>query len=209
MKLLPPRRATACLTLLMLFLTPVFLSAQAAPAAPKLQAWVEKSNQNAKIVNEVVARFGPEGAGQLGIEGLDEQIVDLKPNVVERGRAAAREVLAELKKRHAAETDPLVKQDLDILIQATDDTIRNADINKKYYVPYNNVTRLVFGGLRALLDDQIAPERRKAAVVAGEHAEAKVNEVTIRGPDGKRMKVDERHAERIERAIFERERGRR
>ncbi len=142
--------------------------AQAAPtpaAAPKLQAWVEKSNQNTKIVNEVGARFGPEGAGQLGLEGLDEQIADLKPNVVERSRAAAREVLAELKKRHAGETDPLVQQDLEILIQATEDSIRNSDINEKYYVPCNNVTRLVFGGMRALLDDQIAPSRRAAAVV--------------------------------------------
>lgn len=161
MKLFPLFRTAALLSILAI---PVAMFAQAAPAAPKLHAWVEKSNQNTKIVNEAQARFGPEGAGQLGIEGLDEQIADLKPNVVERGRAAAREVLAELKKRHAAETDPLVKQDLDILIQATDDTIRNADINEKYYVPYNNVTRLVFGGMRALLDDQIAPARRQAAV---------------------------------------------
>ncbi|MCI0404207.1 MAG: DUF885 family protein, partial [Acidobacteria bacterium] len=142
--------------------------AQNAPAAapvPKPQAWVEKSNQNTKIVNEVVARFEPEGAGQLGIEGLDEQITDLKPNIVARSRAAAREVLAELKKRHAAERDHLVRQDLDILIQATEDNIRSSEINQKYYVPYNNLTRLVFSGMRTLLDDQIAPARRQAAVV--------------------------------------------
>ncbi len=164
MKLLQLFRVTTALALMALLL-PSAAVAQAAPAAPKLQPWVEKSNQNTKIVNEVVARFGPEGAGQLGIEGLDEQIVDLKPNIVERTRAATREVLAELKKRHAAEKGPLVKQDLEILIQGAEDNIRNADINEKYYVPYNNVTRLVFGGLRALLDDQIAPSRRQAAVV--------------------------------------------
>ncbi len=164
MKLIQPYRAAACLAVVLLILAPAPAQTPAPSAAPKLPAWVEKSNQNTKIVNEIVARFGPEGAGQLGIEGLDEQIADLKPNIVERGRAATREVLAELKKRHAAETDPLVRQDLEILIQGAADNIRNSEINEKYYVPYRNVTRLVFFGMRTLLDDQIAPSRRQAAV---------------------------------------------
>ncbi len=168
MNLILPYRGAACLAAVLLMLTPALAQTPAATpapqAAPKLPAWVEKSNQNTKIVNEIVARFGPEGAGQLGIEGLDEQIADLKPNIVERSRAATREVLAELKKRHAAETDPLVRQDLEILIQGAEDNIRNSEINEKYYVPYNNVVRLVFFGMRTLLDDQIAPSRRQAAV---------------------------------------------
>ncbi len=166
MKLIQPYRAAACLAAVLLIMTPALAQTPAAPpaAAPKFPAWVEKSNENTKIVNEIVARFGPEGAGQLGIEGMDEQIADLKPNIVERGRAATREVLAALKKRHTAESDPLVRQDLEILIQSAQDNIRNSEINEKYYVPYNNVVRLVFFGMRTLLDDQIAPARRQAAV---------------------------------------------
>lgn len=49
-------------------------------------------------------------------------------------------------------------------------------------------------------------ERRKAATVAGEHAQARVKEVTIKGPDGRRMKVPEQHAERIERSLWEQRR---
>ena len=169
MTLIQPFRSAVCLAVGLLMLPPALAQTApapaAAPATPKLPAWVEKSNQNTRVVNEVVARFGPEGAGQLGIEGLDEQIADLKPNLVERSRAAAREVLAELKERRAAEKDPLVRQDLEILIRAAEDNIRNSEINEKYYLPYNNVVRLVFFGMRTLLDDQIAPSRRQAAVV--------------------------------------------
>ena len=52
-------------------------------------------------------------------------------------------------------------------------------------------------------------DRRKHSVEASERAKAATPEVTIRGHGGKPMKVSERHAEAIERHIFERERGRR
>ena len=49
------------------------------PAAPVEQAWVTKSNQNAKLLLEVLAKYGPEGATQLGIEGFDEKIPRPQP----------------------------------------------------------------------------------------------------------------------------------
>jgi hypothetical protein len=51
--------------------------------------------------------------------------------------------------------------------------------------------------------------RRKAEREAAQRAISRTPQVTIKGPGGKPMKVDERHAERIERSIYERERGRR
>jgi hypothetical protein len=51
--------------------------------------------------------------------------------------------------------------------------------------------------------------RRRRAVEASEKAMARTPEVTIKGPGGKPMRVPEKHAEAMERRIFERERGRR
>src|SRR5258708_938501 len=47
-------------------------------------AWVEKSNRNAQVLIEERARFFPEVAGNGGLSGVDEQIIDLKPASVER-----------------------------------------------------------------------------------------------------------------------------
>ena len=139
------------------------LPAAAAPApAP---AWVQRSDENTQVLLEVLARFGPEGAGQLGVPGLDEQILDLSPGFPERSKAAAREAAGELRRRLATEKDPAVRQDLQILINAAEDNIRGAEMEEKYFLPYFNVTQIVFGGLQTLLDDQIEASRRPAALV--------------------------------------------
>src|SRR4029453_5128700 len=38
-------------------------------------------------------------------------------------------------------------------------------LRQRLTIPYFNVAQAVFGGLRAVLDDQVAPERRQAALV--------------------------------------------
>ena len=102
-------RAAVAATSLLLFVS---------AAAADERSWVERSNDNAQIVLEVLAEFNPEGAGSLGVDGLDEAIVDYRPGVYERNRSASEAVLAELEKRLAAETEPRVRQDLEILVQA-------------------------------------------------------------------------------------------
>jgi uncharacterized protein DUF885 len=140
-------------------------SASPAPAAPAARApWIEKSDANAQVLLKVVARFSPEGAGQIGVAGLDEQVLDLQPRLFERSQAATKEALAELERRRAAETDPLVRQDLDILVQSAQQSIEGDALEEKYLVPYFDVPQTIFRGLHALLDDQVPPERRRAAV---------------------------------------------
>ena len=73
--------------------------------------WVEKSNQHARIVLESVARFNPETAGSIGVDGLDEEILDLREGLYERGLADSERVLGELRIRHAEESHPAVRQD--------------------------------------------------------------------------------------------------
>ncbi|MGH9492927.1 MAG: DUF885 domain-containing protein [Terriglobales bacterium] len=133
------------------------------PAAPP--AWVQRSNENAKVLIQVLARFEPEAASQIGAEGFDEQIVDMKPGVNERSRRATREAIDELKRRLAQEKDPLVRQDLEIMIKAAHQNIRGSLLSEMWDVPYFNLPRNVFLGIRSLLDDQVPPERRKAALV--------------------------------------------
>ena len=53
-------------------------------SAAVTQDWVARSNENARLALEPLARFAPEGAGQLGLEGYDEGVLDLKPNLTER-----------------------------------------------------------------------------------------------------------------------------
>src|SRR5579883_2301653 len=127
--------------------------------------WITRSNENAQVLLKVMARFGPEGAGSLGVEGLDQEILDMKPQLYERSRAATEGALAELKKRLAAEKDPLVRQDLEILIDSTEENLKSAEISRKYFLPYTAVAQTVFGGMQGLLDEQVAESRRPAALV--------------------------------------------
>ncbi len=126
--------------------------------------WVSKSNQNAQVLLDVAARFNPESAGQSGMSGLDEKIIDLTPK--SGARRAQETKLAEktLRARLETEKDPLVRQDLEILIKAAEQGVHEFELNDKYYVPYFEVTQTIFGGIHALLDDQVAAIRRPSAL---------------------------------------------
>ena len=141
------------------------MAAPAAAAPRAVPAWVTKSNELAKAWLEAQAKLSPEGAGQSGLDGYDESITDLSPGYQDRGRAVVEAALATLRTKLAAETDPQVRQDLAIMISDAEDTLDGFAIQKKYFVPFFNVAGGVFQGLRGLLDDQIAPARRQAALV--------------------------------------------
>lgn len=134
-------------------------------SSKETQGWVKRSNENAQVLLSVVAKFSPEGAGQLGVDGLDEEIFDLRPGLFERTQEALTGVLTDLKAKLAAENDPSVQQDLQILIKSASDNLRSNEISERLQVPYFNIARTVFGGLRGLLDDQVSAARRPAALV--------------------------------------------
>jgi hypothetical protein len=50
-------------------LVSIFAATAAAQIPP---AWVAKSNQNAQLLIDIVARYGPEQAAADGVPGLDE-----------------------------------------------------------------------------------------------------------------------------------------
>jgi hypothetical protein len=139
--------------------------AQEKTDAGSANEWTARSNQNARLLLEVLATYAPERAARLGVMGLDEQITQLSIERRAQAKADLHRVTQALQDRLSGEEDPRVAQDLRILIKAAEDSRTAIDLDEKYDVPYFNVPELVFGGLRALLDDQLPPERRRAALV--------------------------------------------
>lgn len=148
---------------LLALLAPALLCA-AAVAAPAPD-WVAKSNKNAQLLLDAQAKFSPEFAARFGLAGYDDKIVDLGPKLGERQRAATATVKTELEKRLVTETEPHVRQDLDILVHAADLRIEGSTLNEKYLLPYTDVGQLEFNGLRALLNEQTNEKQRAAALV--------------------------------------------
>src|SRR5512138_350029 len=94
-----------------------------APAPAAHAGWIARSNANADYAVGVLARFQPEGAGQLGVTSVDKEIRDLTPGYRERAREASEQAIGELEKRTSAEKDPLVRQDLEIMIEGFRDNL--------------------------------------------------------------------------------------
>ena len=127
--------------------------------------WVTRSNENTKLLIDIDAHYSPEDATENGVSGLDREITVLSADRNDKLRAdeiAARE---ELRRRLAAEKDPLVHQDLEILIHAVDQDIRYNEAVHRSFLPYYNVGRTIFSGVKVLLDDQVSEARRPASVV--------------------------------------------
>jgi uncharacterized protein (DUF885 family) len=128
-------------------------------------AWVTKSNANAKLVLNVMAKYSPESASGLGVDGYDEQITDLSRDHFEQTSKDTRAVIAELQKRRKTETDAKIRQDIDILIGSAEDQLRAAALDRKYFVPFDNLTAQLFGVVRQTLDPRIPKERQKTLLV--------------------------------------------
>jgi uncharacterized protein (DUF885 family) len=133
-------------------------------ASAHAKSWVEKSNANAKLLLDVTAKFFPEKASELGVDGFDERITDLTHGHEERLREHLTRVKSELEGRLAKETDPEVARDLKILIASADRDVRSSQVHESKEVPFFNVVQHVFGGVRTLLDDRVPADRRHAAV---------------------------------------------
>ena len=135
-------------------------------AAPKAPAWVAESNQDSQILLKTFADFAPEQAGQFGVDGLDEQATNLTPDYVQRLNAALDQDLTQLQALQAKATEPHLKQDIQILIKAVQDTKHGNELQQKYMLNYTNVPQTVYFGVSSLLDpqSQVPPQRQQAVV---------------------------------------------
>ncbi|MDH4106586.1 MAG: DUF885 domain-containing protein, partial [Gammaproteobacteria bacterium] len=127
-------------------------------------AWVAESNANARPMLELIAKYAPESAASLGVDGYDAAIRDLKPNLDQRFEADSRAVAGQLAAKLATATDPRVKQDLQILIDAERDQRTSNELTRKLMLPYVDVANMLFGSFQALLDPRVDRARYPAAL---------------------------------------------
>jgi hypothetical protein len=127
--------------------------------------WIERSNQYSKLLLDTMATFAPEFAGYIGAEGVDENIIDLNPDIDVRYKKALQTVQQQFEQSLANEKDPSVHQDLAILIKRCKESIHGLELEDQYLIPHHNVPQIIFLGLQTLLDDRVAETRRAAAVV--------------------------------------------
>jgi uncharacterized protein DUF885 len=132
-----------------------------AAAGAAEQAWVTRSNANATLLLGVLAKYNPETASQLGVDGYDEAIRDLTRDTYDAQSADLRGAVDEYQKRLAAESDPRVKQDLAILVQAGQDNLTSNALQRKYFVPFLDMTGFVYGVVQRTLDPRIPPARQQ------------------------------------------------
>lgn len=157
------KRAIAA-ALMLAFAAGASAAGQPAPAAKAPPAWVQKSNADAQGLLKVMAQFSPEMASSLGLPGYDAKVADLKPKVDERMRAALTQARDDLRKELASETDPDVRSDLEIMIDAASRNIASSQLSDQYLLPYNDIGQTIFQGEFALLQDQVAASRRPQAL---------------------------------------------
>jgi uncharacterized protein (DUF885 family) len=138
--------------------------ALALPAFAAEPAWVTKSNENAKLLLNVMAKYSPEGASSLGVDGYDEQITDFSRDTYEPARRDELAVIGELERRRKLETDPKIRQDIDILIDSAQDQLRSAALQRKYFIPFYDLTQTMFGVIHQTLDPRI-PKARQATLL--------------------------------------------
>lgn len=143
---------------------PAAAPAAAKSAAKPAPAWVAQSNEYTKILIKAQADFAPEGFSFFGIPGYDDKVTDLRPGVNERYRAALAKARAQLQEKLELERDANVRQDLEILLGAIDQSVQGSELNEKLMLPWFDAPQTVFSGLNALLTDQIDPARRAKAL---------------------------------------------
>ena len=139
--------------------------AEPAPPTRNTPEWITRSDLAAQLLLEVYARFDPEGAGTIGVTGVDNRVIDLGPALTERVQAAFKSTAGLLEARLPQEKDPRVRQDLEILRQDARLHASSAEADQRYLLPNFDVAAHIYVGVRALLTDQVAKERYPSAAV--------------------------------------------
>jgi uncharacterized protein (DUF885 family) len=132
---------------------------------PPSKAWIATSDGYTQQILAVQLKHSPEAGSAEGLAKFDEQISH--PTLADH-RAERQELEAVLEKLKAGETtekDKNVREDLAILRKALDLQFRSEDYDEDHDVDFLNASEMVFGGLKTLLDEQVAAERKPAAVV--------------------------------------------
>ena len=128
-------------------------------------AWVKRSNVYTNRLLAIELAHSPESGSRQGVARFDTLVSDPSLADALKKRQELVAALASLPDVAAAGIDSRVAQDVQILRKAFDLAFRSEDYAMQHEVPFVDASAEVFEGLRGLLDDQVTPQRRAAALV--------------------------------------------
>jgi len=143
----------------------VAASLASVPATAAQPEWITESNKQATALLEFMAKYGPEQAAAIGVEGHDADVFDAKPHNVERQEADLDAVAAGYERALAAANDPRVKQDIEILLKSAHDQRVTLELNNRLMLPYFDLPQALFESFHGLLDPRVSKSRQGAAVI--------------------------------------------
>ena len=143
---------------------PHLMASPQAPAQPD-RSWIAKSNAYTNLLLDVSKKHSPEDASAQGLAEYDEKVSQPTKQDEDASIAETKAVQVKLTRALALEHDKNIQEDLQILLHSIQLTLKQHDFARAHEVPYENASEDVFQGLRILLDDQVVPDRRKAASV--------------------------------------------
>ena len=127
-------------------------------------AWVSVSNRYAATLLDAQAKSAPEQASAYGAEAHDAEVLDLKPGTVQRQEADMEAAAAQLAQALKSESDPHVRQDLEILVKSARDQRTTLELNDRLLLPYFDLPQALYVGFQTLLDKRVSKERYPAAL---------------------------------------------
>ena len=137
----------------------------AAPGAPSTPDWITESNKYAAALLQENAKYNPESASAIGVDGHDTEIFDAKPRIVQRQEADLETVATGYEHALPMITEPRVKQDVEILLKSARDQRRTLELNERLMLPYFDLPQALFNGFHGLLDPRVPKSRQAAALI--------------------------------------------
>lgn len=139
-------------------------SATAESAAQAQPEWIVESNSQAAALLGEFAKYNPEQASAIGVDGHDADVFDVKPHNVQRQEADIDAVAASYERALASASDPRVKQDIEILLKSAHDQRVTLELNDRLMLPYFDLPQALFNSFHGLLDARVPKSRQSAAV---------------------------------------------
>ena len=127
--------------------------------------WILRSDEIAAPVVDLVIAAGPEGASDMGLSLADPYTIDLSEGWRERVGGVASRANAALDVAAARETDPRLREDIEIMRRRVADIEAGIAVAEAQLLSLIDVAKIAFLGLRVLLDEQNPIERKRLALV--------------------------------------------
>jgi hypothetical protein len=127
--------------------------------------WILRSDEIAAPVVDLVIAAGPEGASDMGLSLADPYTIDLSEGWRERIGGVASRANAALDVAAARETDPRLREDIEIMRRRVADIEAGIAVAEAQLLSLIDVAKIAFLGLRVLLDEQNPIERKRLALV--------------------------------------------